>query len=141
MFILIPTLASSDCMATACAALVESRSVEVIAVNEKPLDLPANFKYFFACFRFCVGQIEDTGFEAYGPSGTGPTTLPLPKTASWRICLRFVAHAIARRASLFDKTPFLSCNCSARYERSRTPCSLYVEGIELTTVGCESRPI
>ena len=82
----------------------------MIAVNVKPLGLPASFRYFFACFKFCVGQIADTGVVAYGPSGTGPTTLPCPKTASWRICLRFVAQAIARRAFTLARIPFLSCS-------------------------------
>src|ERR1700722_5680188 len=141
MFILMPTLASCDCMAIACAALVESRSVEVMAVNEKPLGLPAAFRYFLACFRFCVGQIADTGDVAYGPSGTGPTTVPCPKTESCRICWRFVAHAMARRAFTFDRIPFLSCSCRARYERSKALSILNVLGKVLTTVGWFKRPI
>ena len=40
----IPAWASSDCMTVAWAALVGSRSVEVSAVNEKPLASPAFFR-------------------------------------------------------------------------------------------------
>src|SRR5580704_1918853 len=141
MFILMPTLANSLCIATAWAALVESRSVDVIASNVKPLDLPAFFRYILANLSFVVGQTDETGLVAYGPSGTGPTTLPSPKTASWRICLRFVAQAIARRAFLFARIPCLSWSCNARYERSRTFCTGYVLGSVFTTVGSLSRPI
>src|SRR5581483_2917059 len=73
MLIWMPTFFSCDWTATACALLVASRSVDVIAVNENPFGLPAFCRYDFACVRFGVGQTFDTGVDAYGPSGTGPT--------------------------------------------------------------------
>ena len=68
------------------AELVGSSAVEVIAVKEKPLGPPAFFKYLRADTRLGVGQTAETGLEVDGPSGTGPTTCPWPKTESLSTC-------------------------------------------------------
>src|ERR1700688_330895 len=67
MFIVIPACLSWDCTAIAWALDVASRSVEVIAVNEKPLASPAFERYDFAWVRLCVGHTLETGVEANGP--------------------------------------------------------------------------
>src|SRR5579871_1467950 len=97
MFIVIPACFSWDWTAIACELLVASRSFEIIAVNVKPFGLPAFWRYDFALEMFCVGQTTEMGFDAYGPSGTGPTTFPWPSTALVSTAWRLRAHAIARR--------------------------------------------
>ncbi len=125
MFILIPTCANSDCMAMAWANDVESRSVEVIAVNVKPLAWPPAFRYFLALAKFCVGQIADTGFEAYGPSGTGPNDLALtvhPRRSESDYGSS--RRQRPRRKLALWKMPVVSWSCNARYERFITFCTL-----------------
>src|SRR5215471_20257026 len=97
IFIVMPAFFSCDCTAIDCELLVASRSFEVIAVNVKPPGLPAFLRYDLAVEMFCLGQTAEIGFEAKGPSGTGPMTFPWPSTELVRTAWRSSAHAIASR--------------------------------------------
>src|SRR5581483_1249988 len=114
MFILMPTLLRADCTTVACALLVGSSSVEVMAVKVKPAGLPAFLRYDLARLRLGLAHTAETGCEANGPRGTGPTTLPAPNTESFTTVWRLMAQDMASRLSALASGPVLSWSIKAR---------------------------
>ncbi len=86
----------------------------MIAVKLKPLLIPALARYCAACARFCVPQVPAAGLGAYGPRGTGPTTLPWPSAALAKMSVRLSAQPMASRALALASGPVRSCSISAR---------------------------